>query len=34
MIVIITPKLHKLFPDYEAVNSALCQYAKEHGMVI
>lgn len=31
-IVIISPELHKLFPDSEAVNNALRQYAKEHGM--
>ncbi len=31
-IVVISPELHKLFPDSEAVNKALLQYAKEHGM--
>ncbi len=31
-IVVIYPELHKLFPDSEAVNNALLQYAKEHGM--
>jgi hypothetical protein len=31
-IVVISPELHKLFPDSESVNKALRQYAKEHGM--
>lgn len=29
-IVLITPELHKLFPDTESVNQALRKYAKEH----
>lgn len=29
-IVLIDPELHKLFPDTEAVNRALREYAKEH----
>jgi hypothetical protein len=29
-IVLITPELHKLFPDTESVNHALRKYAKEH----
>ncbi|MEI2771301.1 MAG: hypothetical protein V9G98_11385 [Candidatus Competibacter sp.] len=29
-IVLIAPDLHQLFPDSEAVNRALRQYAKEH----
>ena len=29
-IVVIEPDLHKIFPDSEAVNRALRQYAKEH----
>ena len=33
-IVVISPELHKLFPDSEAVNKALRQYAKEHGMAL
>lgn len=32
-VVIIDPELHKLFPDSEAVNYALRQYAQEHQMV-
>lgn len=31
-IVVISPELHKLFPDSESVNKALREYAKEHGM--
>ena len=31
-IVVISPELHKLFPDSETVNKALRQYAEEHGM--
>ena len=31
-IVVISPELHKLFSDSAAVNKALLQYAKEHGM--
>lgn len=31
-IVVISPELHKLFPDSEAVNNALRQYVKEHGI--
>jgi len=33
-IVVISPELHKLFPDAESVNKALRQYAKEHDMVL
>jgi hypothetical protein len=33
-IVVISPELHKLFPDSESVNKALRQYAKEHGMYV
>jgi len=29
-IVLIAPDLHQLFPDSEAVNRALRQYAEEH----
>ena len=29
-IVVIEPDLHQLFPDSEAVNRALRQYAKDH----
>lgn len=29
-IVLIEPDLHKLFPDSEAVNRALREYAEEH----
>ncbi|MEK7989453.1 MAG: hypothetical protein VSS52_000470 [Thiotrichaceae bacterium] len=29
-IVMIAPDLHQLFPNSEAVNQALRQYAKEH----
>ena len=29
-IALITPELHKLFPDTESVNQALRKYAKEH----
>ncbi|MCK5720313.1 MAG: hypothetical protein KAH84_10255 [Thiomargarita sp.] len=31
-IIVITPELHKLFPDSKSVNWALQQYAKEHNM--
>ncbi|SEH05085.1 hypothetical protein [Candidatus Venteria ishoeyi] len=31
-IVVISPDLHKLFPDSESVNQALRKYAKEHHM--
>lgn len=33
-IAVISPELHKIFPDSEAVNKALLQYAKEHGMAL
>jgi hypothetical protein len=33
-IMIISPELHKLFPDSKSVNQALRQYAKEHGIAI
>lgn len=33
-IVVISPELHKLFPDSDSVNKALRQYAKEHGMAL
>jgi len=29
-VVVIDPDLHKIFPDSEAVNRALRQYAEEH----
>lgn len=29
-IVVISPELHKLFPDSDSVNKALREYAKEH----
>lgn len=29
-IVLVDPDLHKLFPDSEAVNSALRKFAEEH----
>ena len=29
-IVLITPELHKIFPDTESVNNALQKYAEEH----
>jgi hypothetical protein len=29
-VVLIDPELHKLFPNSEAVNSALRRYAQEH----
>jgi len=29
-VVLIEPELHKLFPNSEAVNSALRKYAQEH----
>ncbi len=29
-IAVISPDLHKLFPDSEAVNRALRQFAEEH----
>ena len=32
-IVVIAPDLHKLFPDSEAVDRALRQYAKDHQMI-
>lgn len=32
-IVLIAPDLHQLFPDSEAVNRALRQYAEEHHLV-
>ncbi|WP_353572617.1 hypothetical protein [Candidatus Albibeggiatoa sp. nov. BB20] len=31
-IIMIAPDLHQLFPNSEAVNQALRQYAKEHRM--
>lgn len=31
-IVVISPELHKLFPDSDSVNKALREYAKEHGI--
>ena len=33
-IVLIEPDLHKLFPDSEAVNRALRQYAEEHHLAL
>jgi len=33
-IVIISPELHKLFPDSESVNCALQKYAEEHNMTL
>lgn len=33
-IAVISPELHKIFPDSESVNKALRQYAKEHGMAL
>jgi len=33
-VVPIDPELKKLFPNAEAVNRALRQYAKEHKMLI
>jgi hypothetical protein len=33
-IALIEPELHRLFPDSEAVNSALCKYAEDHDMAI
>ncbi|MCI5190754.1 MAG: hypothetical protein D3905_13400 [Candidatus Electrothrix sp. AS4_5] len=33
-IVVIAPDLRKLFPDSEAVNRALRNYAKEHRMIL
>ncbi len=32
-VVVITPELHKLFPDSESVNNALREYAKEHHLM-
>ncbi len=29
-IVVISPELHKLFPNSDSVNKALREYAKEH----
>jgi hypothetical protein len=29
-IVVISPDLHKIFPNSDAVNQALREYAKEH----
>lgn len=29
-VVVIDPDLHRIFPDSEAVNRALRQYAEEH----
>ena len=31
-IVLVEPDLHKLFPNAEAVNGALCKFAEEHHM--
>lgn len=33
-IALIEPDLHKLFPNSEAVNSALRKYAEEHAMAL
>jgi len=33
-IALIEPELHRLFPDSEAVNSALRKYAEDHDMAI
>lgn len=33
-IVLIEPELHRLFPDSDAVNQALRQYAEEHRLVV
>jgi len=33
-IVVITPELHKLFPDSESVNRALLQSAQEHHLAL
>jgi hypothetical protein len=33
-VVLIEPDLHRLFPNAEAVNRALRQYAEEHDMVL
>jgi hypothetical protein len=33
-IVIIAPKLHRLFGDSESVNSALRKHAEEHHMAL
>jgi len=33
-IVVISPELHKLFPDSDSVNKALREYAKEHEIAV
>ena len=33
-VVTISPDLHKLFPDSDAVNRALKAYAEEHHMML
>jgi hypothetical protein len=33
-VVLIEPDLHRLFPNAEAVNRALRQYAEEHDMAL